>query len=132
MRAYKYVSLIFFCLASAFTLNSHAEPAIIFKGELCFLALIPPDADPIPLQGEKLQAIAAVSGNNTTPLAPGKFTCQGYHSYPVEYALAQKGSCYIPGTPLGDLFTEDGFAVFTPEGTFTAQCRFPKDTSPQN
>lgn len=132
MRAPTQVSMMVLCLASAFTMNSHAAPAIVFNEELCFLAFVPPEGDPIPLEGNKLNAVVAVSGNNTTPLAPAKYTCHGELPFPIEYPMVQRGACFIPVTPFGPLLTEDGFAVFTPGGTFTAQCRFPKDTSPQN
>jgi len=119
-----YISAIFLTLVSVFTVNAYAEPAIVFKGELCVVALLPDGEAPIVLTGDKYQAIAANAGRGDTPVLPGKFTCQGHHEVPLEYAVVQRQPCFIPGTPYGDLFTEDGMAVFAPSGEWTAQCMF--------
>ena len=126
------ISMVFCCLVSLFTVNAHAEPAILFDGDLCFLVLLPPEADPVPLTGDKLHVTVAVSGNNETPLNPATYTCQGYHSETLESAIVQRAPCFIPDTPFGDVFTEDGKAVFTPGGNWTAQCKFRKATGAQN
>ena len=84
----------------------------------------PADAEPIVLTGNKLQATVASAGRGETPLNPAKLTCQGNHDYPLEYAMVQRQPCFLPGTPYGDLFTENGRAVFTPSGKWTAQCMF--------
>jgi hypothetical protein len=116
-----YISTITLCLVSVFTVNAHAEPAIIFNEDLCTVVLLPPGEEPIPLIGDKLQAVVA---NSSTPFLPGKFTCQGHHSEPLEFAIVQRAPCFIPGTSFGDLFTENGKTVFTPGGNWTAQCMF--------
>lgn len=111
------------CLISLLGVNAQAEPAIVFNEDACTVVLLPPEAEPIPLIGDKLQAVAA---NSSTPFLPGKFTCQGHHSEPLEFAIVQRAPCFIPGTPFGDIFTENGKTVFTPGGTWTAQCIFKK------
>lgn len=127
-----YISMIALCLVSVFTMKVSAEPAILFEGDLCFLVLLPPDAPPVPLTGDKLHVTVAVSGNNETPFNPATYTCQGNHSQPLESAIVQRAPCFIPDTPFGDVFTEDGKSVFTPGGKWTAQCHFRKATGAQN
>jgi hypothetical protein len=119
-----YISMIILCLASIFTMNTYAEPAIVFQGDLCVVVLLPPEAEPVVLIGDKLHVTLAVSGNNEVPLAPTTVTCQGNHSELLEFAIIQRAPCFIPDTPFGDVFTEDGKAVFTPGGNWTAQCKF--------
>jgi hypothetical protein len=109
---------------SVFTMNAYAEPAIVFKGEECVVVLLPPDADPIVLIGDKLQATVATAGRGDTPLNPAKLTCQGRHDFPLEYAVVQRQPCFLPDTPYGDLLTENGMAVFAPSGEWTAKCMF--------
>ena len=124
-----YISVIILTLVSVFTMNAYAEPAIIFKGEECVVVLLPPDAEPIVLIGDKLQATVAVAGRGEFPLIPAKLTCQGQHVYPLEYAMVQRQPCFLPDTPFGDLLTENGMAVFTPSGKWTAQCMFKLENS---
>ena len=118
-----YISRVILCLVPVFTVNAYAEPAIIFNEDFCEVVLLPPEAAPIPLTGDKLQAVVA---NSSTPFLPGKFTCQGYHNEFLEFAIVQRAPCFIPGTPFGDIFTEDGKVVFTPSGNWTALCKFKK------
>jgi hypothetical protein len=119
-----YISMSILCLVSMFTMSAYAEPAIIFQGDLCVVVLLPPNAEPIVLEGNKLQATVAVAGRGEFPLQPAKLTCQGRHDFPLEHAILQRQPCFLPETPFGDLFTENGKAVFTPNGNWTAQCMF--------
>ena len=112
------------CLLTLLSANAQSEPAIVFQGDLCAVVLLPPEAPPIQLFGDKLQATVAVSGGSPFPLPPAKVTCQGHHSEPLDYAIVQRAPCFLPGTPFGDLLTENGKAVFTPSGNWTAQCMF--------
>ncbi|MFC1579022.1 hypothetical protein ACFL3Y_01385 [Pseudomonadota bacterium] len=120
-----YISMIIVTLISVFAMSSYAEPAIVFEGEECIVALLPtPDAIPLVVIGDKYQAVAANAGRGDNPLVPGKLTCQGSHTVPLEHAVVQRQPCFVAVSPLGPLFTEDGRIVITPSGNWSALCKF--------
>lgn len=127
-----YVAMSMLCLVSILTMNAFAEPAILFKGEFCVVVL--PESEDEILEGNKLQVAVANAGQGDPVvgenLLPARYTCQGQHSKPLGHADVVRQPCFIPGTPFGDLFTENGRVIFTPAGNWTAVCKFdPVDQS---
>ena len=135
-----YISTIILTLVSVFTINAYAEPAIVVEGELCYVEFDPdPDSDPTPgegvigLLGDTVHATVAVSGNNETPFAPAKVTCQGHYDFGFERAAVGRLPCIVFDTPdFGTIVTENGMVAIAPSGNWTAQCMFRKATGRQN
>ena len=128
-----YATAKFVSVISLFSIQATSAPAIVGDGDICYIALDLPDFGPVFFLGNKTQGVAAVSGNDTTPFAPGKITCQGQNDFGFERAYVEKAPCVVFGVPdFGDLFTEDGMVAITPSGKWSAQCMYRKDTSPQN
>ena len=89
------------------TMNAYAELAVVFEGDICYVEFDPypsldPDVEPggsmFGLLGDKVQATVANSGNNETPAAPAKVTCQGYidamHAWrSIDEAVFDLGHC---------------------------------------
>jgi hypothetical protein len=132
-----YISMSILCLVSMFTMNAYAEPAIVVEGDICYVGFYPnyPDNfdDGFELLGDKVHATVAVSGNENTPFAPAKVTCQGHHDAPLRGAAVVRVPCVVFDTPdFGTIATERGMVALTPSGNWTAQCMFSKDTESQN
>ena len=125
------------------TMNAYAEPAVVFEGDICYVEFDPypsldPDVEPggsmFGLLGDKVQATVANSGNNETPAAPAKVTCQGYiDAGLVERAAVVRLPCIVFNTPdFGTIVTENGMFAVTPSGKWAAHCMFSKATGRQN
>ena len=110
------------CLLAIFSITAKAEPAWVLRGDLCFPVFTPEDGGPpIQLEGDTAHGVAVPAGIDPWPGA-GVSRCQGTHDLVLDYAIAQKGSCYFPNTPFGPLLIEDGRLVLTPSGNFSLFC----------
>ena len=122
-----HISMSMLCLVYMLTMNAYAEPAILFKAEEC-VVVFPDNDEPIVLIGDKLQVAVANAGRGDPvvgeTLLPARYTCKGQHFEPLDHAIVLRQPCFIPETPFGDLFTENGRVVFTPAGNWTAVCKF--------
>jgi hypothetical protein len=130
-----YMSAIIVSLVSVFTMSAYAEPAVVIEGDECAVGFFPNFPDPTGgdvFIGTKVHAVAATSGNNTYPNAPGKVNCSGQHDQQLDQAVLIREPCVVFGTPYGDIFTEQGMLVASPSGKWTAQCIFHIDPGPQN
>lgn len=121
-----YISISMLCLVAMLSINAQAEPAILFKGDFCVVVF--PGDPPIVLEGNKLQVAVANAGRGDASigenLLPAQYTCKGLHNMSLDHAEVQRQPCFIPGTPFGDLYTENGRVVYSPAGRWTAVCKF--------
>jgi hypothetical protein len=124
--------LALFGLLSIVSFSAIAEPAWVLKGDLCFPVFTPADGSPpVQLEGNTARGVVVSAGIDTFPGA-GISMCQGNHDLVLDYAIAQKGTCFFPNTPFGPLLIEDGRLVLTPSGNFSLFCHARRPDQNQN